>query len=169
MRKAIFLMGFMGSGKTTIGKKLARKIKFDFFDLDEVIELSQQKTIAQLFEEIGEERFREIEREALIDIGKNQNCVISLGGGTPCFYNNMDLIKELGTSVYLKLDMPILVGRLRNTKGNRPLLAKLNHKGISKFVREKLIEREPYYSQADFILRSNHPKVGSIMDMLNLA
>jgi shikimate kinase len=167
MAKPIFLLGFMGSGKTSIGRKLANNLNLNFFDLDLVIEEKFQKSITELFAEEGEKAFRIIENESLHKICSNSDCVISLGGGTPCFENNMKLIKNTGTSVYLKLDESILVGRLRLKKEKRPLIAKLSDQEISNFVQERLKEREVFYKQADFILESNHPKVVMIADLLN--
>lgn len=166
MDKPIFLLGFMGSGKTSIGKKLARKLAVDFIDLDEYIEEKYNSSITSIFAERGEEQFRLIEQACLKDLGEKQNCIVSLGGGTPCYFDNIKVIKQLGTSVYLKLDVNILVGRLRLKKAKRPLIANKSDEEISQFVRQELKKREVYYNQADFVLANNHPKAQLIIDLL---
>src|SRR5688500_7926474 len=99
----VFLIGFMGSGKSTVGKKLAQKMTLDFIDLDAYIEKQRQKTISYFFENFGEEKFREIERDALAELLEKDNVVISTGGGTPCFFDNMEKIKKNGISVYIEM------------------------------------------------------------------
>lgn len=166
MNKPIFLLGFMGSGKTSIGKKLARKLALDFIDLDTYIEEKYSSSITSIFAEKGEEQFRLIEQTCLKELSEKQDCVISLGGGTPCYFDNMQLIKQSGTSIYLKLEVNILVGRLRLKKAKRPLIANKNDEQISQFVHQELTKREAYYKQADFVLVNNHPKAQLIVDLL---
>lgn len=167
MAKPIYLLGFMGSGKTSIGKKLANKLNLDFFDLDQFIETKSQKTITELFTEKGEKAFRTIENENLVELSSKKDCVISLGGGTPCFGINMEIIKHTGTSIYLKLEEAILVGRLRLKRAKRPLIANLNDEEISILVHKRLNEREVFYKQADYTIESSHPSAKMIVELIN--
>ena len=170
IEEKLYLMGFMSSGKTSLGKKLARHLNRKFIDLDQQIEAEHQQTIPQIFEEEGEEAFRSYETQQLKAIPeKDQEMVISLGGGTPCFGDNLDYVKANGTSIYLRLSEDILIGRLRQKKSSRPLIAQLSDGEIADFVRNQLKLREPYYLQADYILASDHPKVESVLDLLKLS
>ena len=158
----------MGSGKTSIGKKLAKQLNLEIFDLDQFIEEKYNQSISEIFEVRGELEFRKMEFDSLLELSKKKNCVIALGGGTPCFEKNMKLIKSSGTSIYLKLDKAILIGRLRLKKAKRPLIANLNDEAISKLVHQKLNEREAFYNQADYTLENNHPKAKMILECLKL-
>ena len=114
----------MGSGKTTVGKQLARALRFDFFDLDEVIEKAENRSIPEIFAREGESSFRGLERKYLRQlIDTKANMVLSTGGGTPCFYDNHMIMKKEGITVYLKMDVATLVHRLSNAKEERPLVA----------------------------------------------
>lgn len=144
----------MGSGKTRLGKELAPKLGMPFVDLDRYIERATGQTIKEIFEAVGEERFREIERGYLAEVSLLPPAVVSLGGGTPCFFDNMQLIKQTGTSIYIKLPLSILAARLQNGKTDRPLLAKLDKDDIIGFLQGQLAVRESFYSQADFTLAS---------------
>lgn len=141
----------MGSGKSTTGKKLATQLKVDFYDLDAIIEKKEGKTIQQLFEEIGEHDFRELESKALKQLVKLlcKNSVISLGGGTVCFNDNLSFIKENGVLVYLKANAKTLFNRLVNAKSERPLLKGKTEEELLSFIEENLQGREPFYSQAN--------------------
>lgn len=163
----IFLIGFMGSGKSTLGKKLANKLNITFFDLDTEIEKTENKTVAQLFEEKGEDSFRKLEKETLARIiNKNENFVLSLGGGTPCFHKNMEVINESGISVYLKYNAGILTSRLINGKKERPLIKGLTENELSVFVEEKLNEREIYYNKSKVIIEGDNVKVDDVIRLI---
>lgn len=149
----IFLIGFMGSGKTHWGKQLAANLKIPFFDLDEVIVGIEQKSVADIFSESGEEYFRVKEKqtmEALID--KEQSMVLSCGGGTPCFFNNIELMKKYGLVVWLNTHAEILLQRLLKEKNTRPLLKNMADAEMRIYIIRKLNERRMYYEQADVIL-----------------
>ena len=147
----IFLVGFMGSGKTTIGKKLAAKLGCEFIDLDAAIEHAEQMFIRDIINEKGESYFREVESKTLqqLDLmGK----VIATGGGTPCYFDNMDWMKTSGLAVYIELEEAILFSRLKTTNlTNRPLLQGLDDDGLKQFIHNKLEERSPYYYQAQIV------------------
>ncbi|MDR2953529.1 MAG: shikimate kinase [Prevotella sp.] len=152
--KRIFLLGYMGAGKTTAGRELAKELGLDFIDLDHFIQARFQKTIAQLFQEVGEEEFRIIERKMLLEVGEFEDVVISAGGGTPCFYDNMDYMNNTGTTVYLKATPQALSERLNTCKDKRPLIKDKDETELLSFVKENLEKREPYYSKANIIFET---------------
>lgn len=163
----IFLVGFMGSGKSTLGKKIAKKLNLPFFDLDDCIEQKTGKKIAELFNDNGESFFRDIESQQLTELINNEEkYIISLGGGTPCFNNNMDLINNSGASVYLKYNTGILVSRLENAKADRPLLKNKSKEELSAFVGDLLNKREKYYLKSKFIIEGTNITSNQILDLL---
>lgn len=145
----IFLIGFMGSGKSYTGKRLAKALKYPFIDLDEWIETKNQQKISEIFAEKGEAAFRLVEQAALKEMLSYTKVVISCGGGTPCFFDNLDWMKQNGLTIYLKTPVEILVNRLENEKAHRPLLQKMEN--LSQFIETKLKEREPFYCNASII------------------
>ena len=149
----VYLLGFMGSGKSTVGRLLADQMKLDFIDFDRYIEQETGKTIAELFDSGGEDKFRELEHLHLKKILSKDNVVIALGGGTPCFHDNMNLIQANGKSVYLKVDAEILLKRLIKGKAKRPLIRDLNETELKHFIEDRLAKRISYYSKADFTLQ----------------
>ncbi len=120
--KRVFLVGYMGVGKTTIGKLLSKELGVQFIDLDKYIESRYRKTVPDIFAEKGEEKFRMIEREMLREVATFQDVLISTGGGTPCFFDNMDLMNQHGVTVYIKASAKQLVSRLLAYKGVRPII-----------------------------------------------
>ncbi len=144
----IFLIGFMGCGKTTVGKKLAKKLKYDFIDLDEEIEKKEQCTISQIFESKGEDYFRSLEHNLLLDLPNKSNVVISCGGGAPCYFNNMEMMNNAGYTVYVTMPAGALFSRLKQAKATRPLLQNMNDETLMKYIKDKLIEREITYRLA---------------------
>jgi shikimate kinase len=151
----IYLLGFMGSGKSYTGRKLAARLGLPYIDLDQMIEKRAGKTITALFEEHGETGFRQFERETLLETGKHLSAVISCGGGVPCFLENIDWINQHGTSVYLKTSPEILFQRLKNGRQQRPLLRGKTDEELKSYIVEKLKERETFYNQAQLILEQN--------------
>ena len=154
----LFLVGFMGSGKSTVGKKLAKKTGFDFIDLDRFIEKESGLSISDIFEKYGEEKFREFEHENLKKIMElPQDIIVSTGGGTPCFHDNMKLIKLNGKSVYLQLDVKAILNRLRGSKTVRPLFSNIDDDKQEDYIKNELAKREKYYLNShQLILFPNH-------------
>ena len=149
----IFLIGFMGSGKTHWGKQLAAQMKIPFFDLDEVIVSKENKTIAEIFADAGEEAFRIKEKEVLEGlIDENPSMVLSCGGGTPCFFNNIERMKKYGVVVWLNTHIEILLQRLSKEKATRPLIKNISDEELRSYIVRKLNERKMYYEQADVII-----------------
>lgn len=144
-------MGYMGSGKTTVGKRLAKTLSLEFIDLDTYIQNRYRKTIPRLFEEKGEEGFRQAEREALREVAEFEDVVISTGGGAPCFFDNMELMNRAGTTIYLQAEPEELADRLSASKTVRPLIAGKSREELVPFIREHLSRREDYYKSARLV------------------
>ena len=153
---SIILFGYMGVGKSYIGRKLSKEFMIDFFDLDSYIESYEKKTISDLFSERGEIYFRSIENKYLeLILNNNIKYVISTGGGTPCYSNNMELIKKNKNlkSFYLKSSSNQLTNRLFSEKEKRPLISNINSiKDLNSFISKHLFERNVFYNQADYII-----------------
>jgi shikimate kinase len=151
----IFLVGMMGSGKSHWTKKIAKWIKSGGYDLDDLIEMNEEKTIAEIFTEEGEEQFRKTEAKILRWFKEKKKYVLATGGGTPCFQDNMAWMKKEGIVIWLDESVDILVKRLVEEKAHRPLIADLSEQDLTKFIKDKLIERHAYYSQANYRLSSD--------------
>ena len=147
----IFLIGFMGSGKTTLGRKLASRLGYMFMDLDHVLEAQEGVTIAEYFAKHGEDAFRKLESEVLKKARYPDHAIVSTGGGLPCFFDNMDWMNAHGKTVYIKLSPKTLADRLENEKEKRPLLTEHHGEALVQFIEGKLEEREPFYNQANII------------------
>ena len=148
----IILIGYMGAGKTTIGKALSKELGIIFYDLDWYIESRMRKTVAQIFAERGEEGFRKIEYNMLHEVAEFEDVIISCGGGTPCFFDNMDYLNQQGQVVYLKAEPEVLYKHLQMARVERPLLKGKSQEELLTFIREQLERREPYYSKARYTL-----------------
>lgn len=144
----VYLIGYMGSGKTTLGKKLAGKLGMRFCDLDKMIEEREGMPVLNLFQTKSELYFRIVESEVLKSTNKLEGVVVSTGGGTPCFYENMPWMKQRGVTVYIEMEAGGLAQRLDKAKADRPLIAHLDHEGLREYIRGHLDVREPYYRQA---------------------
>ena len=142
----------MGSGKSTIGKKLASLLGWSFIDLDTKIEEESGKTIPELFNQFGEDHFRKIEASCLQSLITLKNTVISTGGGTPCFGDNMDLMLQTGLTIYLKLTPAQLKKRLSGSHGERPLIKEIGESDLLGYIEGKLTERECWYKRAGIII-----------------
>ena len=145
----------MGVGKTSIGKKLSKQLNWKFVDTDKLIEKKIDLPIPEIFNQLGEEFFREQEREILNEISSLENVVVSVGGGLPCFFDNMDRLNEIGTTVYLKLEPEFIVQRLLESKIKRPLIEGMTPLELQIFIENKLSEREVYYTVARYEFRAD--------------
>ena len=150
----IFLIGFMGSGKTHWGSIWAKKNSLLFFDLDGVIEEQEKKTIADIFEINGEDYFREKETIALKTFAEINNGIVACGGGTPCHHNNMKWMNEHGTTVYLQSTAHDIFDRVLEEQDSRPLIKELNEAELLFFIEQKLKERKHFYEMADIVVNS---------------
>ncbi|WP_024989775.1 shikimate kinase [Segatella albensis] len=150
--KRIIIIGYMGAGKTTVGKCLAKELNMDFYDLDWYIESRMRKTVKQIFDEVGEEGFRKIEHNMLHEVAEFENVIISCGGGTPCFFDNIEYMNQQGETVFLKASPEVLYGHLKMGKTVRPLLLNKTPEEVKVFINEQLEKRNPYYTQAKYTL-----------------
>jgi shikimate kinase len=149
VRRKVYIIGFMGSGKSTTGKKLAAALGWSFIDLDRKVEEYTGKSITGLFEQYGEEFFRNVETEVLKSLESVNDTVISTGGGTPCNDGNMEYMVETGLTLYLKLTPGQLRSRLHESSGERPLLKDLDYDSLLEFITAKLALREKWYNRAE--------------------
>jgi len=149
----IFLIGFMGSGKTFWGKRLSQRFEIPHIDLDKYIAIGEGKSISDLFAESGETYFRQLEKKYLSElIATRDHMLLSTGGGTPCFFNNMDLLNASGPTIYLRSTPELLYSRLRHETSVRPLLADTSDENLKRKISSLLQEREPYYQKSQHIL-----------------
>lgn len=148
MMKRVYLIGYMGSGKTTLGKAFAQAAHLQFIDLDWYIEERMHKAIKDLFAERGEEGFRQVERNMLHEAGEFENVVIAAGGGTPCFFDNIDYMNRTGDTVFLNASFEALFRRLKVAKSKRPLLSGKTDEELKKVIRNGLAERMAFYGKA---------------------
>ncbi len=155
----------MGSGKSHISKLLSQKINFKLIDLDQQIILKHQKKISEIFAERGEIFFRKEEKSILEEILKlDDNIVLSLGGGTPVYYNNMELINQKSKSIFLQASVSTLTERLLRQKVKRPLIARLSDEELPEFIAKHLFERNTFYSQANYTINTNNKSPEEIVD-----
>lgn len=149
----------MGSGKSTAGRKIASSLRWSFIDIDRLIEEDNGLSVAELFALRGEQYFREAERKALMTASARSRTVVACGGGTPCSAENIDIMKETGVILYLKLPVDILVSRLEKSKTVRPLLMKNGETDLAVRVQELLAKRAGWYEQADIIAEGHNTTV----------
>lgn len=148
----VYLIGFMGSGKSYTGMQFAKALALPFVDLDTRMEKIENRSIANIFEAEGEAYFRDLEAKTLRDTLADDPAVISCGGGTPCFFQNMDWINANGLSIYLKAEVPLLVKRLQKGQEQRPLIRGLDESELERFIASRLEAREPFYARAKIIV-----------------
>ena len=151
----LFLIGYSGAGKTTLGRAFARSTGLDFIDLDWYIEQRFHTDIQTLFATRGEEGFRRIEHNLLHEVGEFENVVISCGGGTPCYADNIDYMLSAGATIYLKASEETLFRRLRVALGSRPLLAGKSDDELREAIRQACTERQRYYGRAKYMIDSD--------------
>ncbi len=164
----IFLVGYMGCGKTTFGRQLASELGWQFADLDELIEERYKISITDFFEKYGEDNFRRIENMMLREVLSWKDSVISTGGGTPCYYNNMELMNGFGVTVFLDTSIPTLVERLIHGKRKRPLLNGVGVEELNLKINNHLSQRRFYYEQAQLRLEQEKQIVTYIKEKLGL-
>ena len=153
--KRIFLIGYMGAGKTTVGKVLSRQLGLSFIDLDHYIEGRYHKTVGQLFAEKGEDAFRDIERRMLREVAAFEDVLVSTGGGAPCFFDNMEFMNKAGKTVFLDVHPDVLFSRLRVAKQQRPILQGKKDDELKTFIVQALEKRAPFYTQAQYVFNAD--------------
>lgn len=164
----IFLLGFMGAGKTTLGKALAKRIALPFLDLDNLIEATSGRSIADIFTQEGDYGFRELEHQTLLEHLPRSRHVVATGGGTPCYFGNMDIMNQWGQTVYLSVTVAELHRRLEADPRHRPLLHTYTGQRLRLRIEQLLLEREPYYSRAKIVLQRDNAQVHDLQQVLRL-
>ena len=164
----IFLIGFMGSGKSTIGKLMAKQLDYNFIDTDKYIEKKVGKSISELFAELGEKGFRKIENEVLNELKNlDDNYVIATGGGMPCHQTRLNKMLKLGTVIHLEIDVKSVLKRVSQGKNVRPILAGLLPSEMEQKIRDLMKKRLPYYEQANHTVSSLHAKKMDFQQLLS--
>jgi shikimate kinase len=167
-KNIIYVIGFMGSGKSTAGKKLAASLGWSFIDLDRKIEELAGKTIPQIFSGDGEQAFRKLESDVLRSIKSLEDTIVSTGGGTPCHGNNMDYMLESGLTVYLKMTPEQLTYRLLESSGERPLIKNISDEQLPEFIEKILTVREKWYSRADIIIEGINLDINRLLSLIKI-
>jgi shikimate kinase len=162
----VFIVGYMCSGKSTIGKKLAKNMGLAFVDLDQYIEQKYKSTIAKLFETYDEALFRKLENEALAELLPREDVVIATGGGTPCFLDNMKLMKANGLTIFIEMHQNSLLQRICDSKRPRPLLAKIKEAELPAFIKLHLAERTSFYKQAQLTVKGENASIDQISKLI---
>ncbi len=162
----LYLIGFMGSGKSTLGKKIARSLNYEFFDLDQAIESYAGASVSSIFQTQGEIGFRLLESECLSHFNNNKNIVIATGGGTPCFYHNMEMMLQNGCCVYIKMPEGALYQRLYKASPKRPLLVDKNEEELRDYIHELLLQREETYLKSHLIIDGMSVDTNSLVGVL---
>ena len=160
----IFIIGFMYSGKSTIGKKLAKAMNLEYIDTDHVFESKYNITVAHFFEKYGEDLFREFEHKILLETIEKDNVIISTGGGLPCFNGNMELIKQNGISIYLNMSPISIIHRINHSKKKRPLLKNKSPEELQTYIETLLKQREIFYNQATLTIKGESPNIKEIQE-----
>ena len=163
----ITILGFMGSGKSTLGKLIANRLDFNFIDIDDYIEENEKMRIPKIFNKKGEQHFRFLETQYLNEILSGQNTVVSLGGGTPCFNNNIKKITAQSRSLFIDLPFEQLISRLANAKRERPLIKDMTKIELGSFITEKLKERRPFYEQAEYTVNASKSSLEEVLQWVN--
>lgn len=162
----IFLIGFMGCGKSTLGRKLASELNLTFIDLDSFLEEKYFKTIPQIFAEEGEDAFRKKERKVLEEVCGFDDVILATGGGAPCFFDNMDLMNNAGFCVFLDVEISSLVNRLIHAKTERPLIKGKSPAELHGFIEALLAKRRPFYEKARYILKGSEITSAQVVELL---
>lgn len=162
----IYIIGFMGSGKSTAGKKLASQIGWSFIDLDKKIEEHCGMPVTEIFSKHGENYFRKVETQILKSLKSQTKTVISTGGGTPCHDDNMEYMNKTGLTIYLKLSAGQLKSRLSRSTDERPLIKNLKAEELLGFIEQKLSSREKFYEQAEIIVEGINLDVNPLHSLI---
>lgn len=165
----IFIVGYMGAGKSTNGRRLSNRLEMPFIDIDEAFEEKYRYSIPRFFDHFGEDQFRDLEQQCLKEIiDENPHAVISTGGGTPCFHDNMRLMNENGLTIYFQMHPKSVALRLTNSKRLRPITRDIAPDKMLSFVTEQLSEREVFYNQADIIIKGENLDMDELIKKIKL-
>jgi len=164
----IYLLGFMGCGKSTLGKKLAKHTGLQFIDMDNYIEERNYKTVPRIFAEEGEAEFRKKEHKALEELSEFNDVIIATGGGAPCFFDNMELMNETGITIYLNIAPEILAARLAESKTERPLIKGKTDSELLEYINETLRKRNKFYKKAAFQITDPDIAMDEVINMIRV-
>ena len=162
----IFLIGFMGSGKSSIGRRLAKLLHFDFFDTDSEIMKKTGKTAIEIFETDGEDFFRKKEQEVITELSPKINAVVSTGGGTPCFFDNMQQMNQTGLTIYLQAHPKVLKQRVIRRKHQRPLLKDIPNEQLETYIAQLLHQREPDYQKSQITVAAFNITAKKLLEVI---
>lgn len=162
----VFLIGMMGAGKTYWANTLKKKLKVPAYDLDNLVEIMQEQTIGEMFAEHGEEFFRKEEAKMLRLFKEKKSFILSCGGGTPCFYDNMDWMNKNGITIWINEPVEILVDRLQEGKSHRPLIKDMSDEELKDFLTGKIQERKEYYSKATYTVTRDQLTESNLIKLL---
>ena len=162
----IYLIGYMGCGKSTLGRKLSQHAKLQFIDMDHYIEKRNCRTIQQIFAEEGEAEFRKKEQKALLELSEFTNVIVATGGGAPCFFNNMELMNQTGKTIYLNIKPETLAARLLKSKTNRPLIKGKSRDELIAFIDETLKKRNEFYKQAQYQITEDDANLNYLLKLI---
>jgi shikimate kinase len=162
----IFLIGFMGCGKSTLGRKLSSALNLTFIDLDTFLEEKYYRTIPQIFAEEGEDSFRKKERNVLEEVSMFDDVIVATGGGAPCFFDNMELMNNSGFCVFLDIETSTLVSRLINARIERPLIKGKSPEELYEFIEMMMTKRRPFYEKARYILKGSEISPDQVIELV---
>lgn len=163
----IYLIGYMGCGKSTLGRKLAAALQLSFIDLDTFLEEKYFRTIPQIFAEEGESGFRLKEQKVLHEVAAFDNIIVATGGGAPCFFDNMEIMNSSGFCIFLDIDTQSLVNRLIHAKTERPIIKGKSPDELYHFIEEMMQKRRPFYEKAHYILKGSEIRPEQVIELLN--
>lgn len=163
----IYLIGYMGCGKSTLGRRLSEYLGLQFVDMDHYIEMRNHKTIPKIFAEEGEQEFRKKERKALDELSEFTDTVIATGGGAPCFFDNIDVMNKTGKTIYINIDPTILADRLLKSKTERPLIKGKSKEELIAFIDENLQKRNRFYKQATYEITQPDINLDLVKEMIS--
>jgi len=155
MKKSLFIIGYMGVGKSRIGQKISRILNLPFIDSDQIIEQQENRSISEIFKTNGESYFRKLETDFIKYFDFNTPCVVSCGGGLPCHANNLEIILENGNSLYLSMDFEKIIKKLKKNKTSRPMISSISEEKFYQKNKSLYLKRIQYYEQANFHLEAN--------------
>lgn len=161
------MIGYMGCGKSTVGRLLASTLNLTFIDLDTFLEEKYFHTIPQIFEEEGESGFRKKEQKVLLEVSAFDDVIVATGGGAPCFFNNMEVMNNTGFCIFLDVDTVSLVNRLIHAKVERPIIKGKSPEELNLFIEEMMLKRRPFYEKARYIIKGNEIKPEQVLELLN--
>ncbi len=164
----LFLIGYMGSGKSTLGRKAASALGWRFVDMDKEIERRAGMSVSEIFSTLGEPAFRQMERDYIASLSPEENVVVATGGGAPCHFDNMDVMNSLGVTLYLRVPAGALVERLIASHTRRPLIEGKSPEQLRLYIESHLAEREPYYTRATYTLEGVGINARHIVETLRL-